>query len=44
MTPTPVCTEYTVGLLFDTDGNVALIRRDRPAWQAGALDRIDAHS
>lgn len=33
--------KYVVGFLFDTDkANVALIKKTRPAWQAGKLNGI----
>ncbi len=40
---TPPPTDYVVGLAFDTDGRVALIRKNRPAWQAGRLNGIGGH-
>lgn len=37
-------TEYVCGFAFDTDAqNVALIRKARPAWQAGKLNGIGGH-
>lgn len=37
-------TEYCVGFLFDaTAENVLLIRKLRPAWQAGRLNGIGGH-
>jgi 8-oxo-dGTP diphosphatase len=36
-------TEYVVGFAFDTDGRVALIRKNRPEWQAGRLNGIGGH-
>jgi 8-oxo-dGTP diphosphatase len=35
--------EYVVGFAFDTDGRVALIRKNRPEWQAGRLNGIGGH-
>jgi 8-oxo-dGTP diphosphatase len=35
--------EYVVGFAFDTRGRVALIRKNRPAWQAGRLNGIGGH-
>jgi 8-oxo-dGTP pyrophosphatase MutT (NUDIX family) len=32
--------DFSVGFLFDDGGNVALIRKNRPAWQAGRLNGI----
>lgn len=31
-------TEYVVGFLFDTNHDTVLIRKNRPAWQAGKLN------
>ena len=37
-------TEYVVGFMLSTDGeNVALIRKQRPAWQKGRLNGIGGH-
>lgn len=36
-------TEYAVGFAFDDDGRVALIRKNRPAWQEGRLNGIGGH-
>lgn len=36
-------TEYVVGFAFDTRGRVALIRKNRPEWQAGRLNGIGGH-
>lgn len=36
-------TRYVVGFAFDTDGRVALIRKNRPEWQAGRLNGIGGH-
>lgn len=36
-------TEYVVGFAFDTRSRVALIRKNRPAWQAGRLNGIGGH-
>lgn len=38
-----VTTEYVVGFAFDTFGKVALIEKNRPAWQAGRLNGIGGH-
>ena len=44
--------EYVVGFLFDEDarryhktghGNVVLIEKNRPAWQAGRLNGVGGH-
>lgn len=35
--------EYVVGFAFDWDGRVALIRKNRPEWQAGRLNGIGGH-
>lgn len=35
--------EYVVGFLLDCDGRVALIRKNRPAWQQGRLNGIGGH-
>jgi 8-oxo-dGTP pyrophosphatase MutT (NUDIX family) len=35
--------EYVVGFAFDTYGRVALIRKNRPEWQAGQLNGIGGH-
>ena len=35
--------EYVVGFAFDWNGRVALIRKNRPAWQAGRLNGIGGH-
>jgi 8-oxo-dGTP diphosphatase len=32
--------DFAEGFLFDDKGNVALIRKNRPAWQAGRLNGI----
>ena len=32
--------DFVAGFLFDDKGNVALIRKNRPAWQAGRLNGI----
>ena len=32
--------DFVVGFLFDDKGNVALIRKNRPAWQSGRLNGI----
>jgi 8-oxo-dGTP diphosphatase len=32
--------EFAQGFLFDDRGNVALIRKNRPAWQVGRLNGI----
>lgn len=39
MTPT----EYVVGFALDDTGRVALIEKNRPAWQAGKLNGIGGH-
>lgn len=31
---------YCVGFMFDRKGNVALVRKTKPAWQAGYLNGI----
>ena len=36
-------TSYTAGFLFDSWGNVALIHKLRPDWQAGKLNGIGGH-
>jgi len=33
-------TAYVVGLAFDDDENVALIRKERPEWQKGFLNGV----
>jgi hypothetical protein len=33
-------TKYVVGLAFDDEGRVALIEKNRPAWQRGLLNGI----
>ncbi|OGO36950.1 MAG: hypothetical protein A2147_09735 [Chloroflexi bacterium RBG_16_57_8] len=35
--------KYVVGFLFDTRGRVALITKNRPAWQKGRLNGIGGH-
>lgn len=35
--------EYVVGFAFDTWNRVALIRKNRPEWQAGKLNGIGGH-
>jgi 8-oxo-dGTP diphosphatase len=43
-TPSPEPTGYVVGFLLDTRSeNVALIRKNRPEWQAGRLNGIGGH-
>lgn len=32
--------EYVVGFLFDTNGHVVLIEKNRPEWQAGKMNGI----
>ncbi len=32
--------EYVLGFMFDSQKNVALIQKNRPAWQAGLLNGI----
>src|SRR4030042_422321 len=32
--------KYVVGFLFDGNGNVALIEKNRPAWQKGRLNGV----
>lgn len=34
---------YVIGFLFDGQGYVALIRKNRPAWQRGRLNGIGGH-
>jgi len=34
---------YVVGFLFDGAGNVVLIKKNRPAWQAGFLNGVGGH-
>ena len=36
-------TNYCLGFAFDVRGNVALIRKNRPEWQAGKLNGIGGH-
>lgn len=36
-------TEYVVGFLLDDQDGVALIRKNRPEWQAGRLNGIGGH-
>ena len=37
-------TEYVVGFMLSIDGeDVALIRKERPAWQKGRLNGIGGH-
>lgn len=36
-------TEYVVGFALDSYGRVALIEKNRPAWQAGKLNGIGGH-
>lgn len=36
-------TEYVVGFALDSYGRVALIRKNRPEWQAGLLNGIGGH-
>ena len=36
-------TSYCLGFAFDHQGNVALIQKLRPAWQAGKLNGIGGH-
>lgn len=37
-------TNYVVGLLFNTElSEVCLIRKNRPAWQAGKLNGVGGH-
>ena len=36
-------TAYVVGFAFDTESNVALIRKARPDWQKGRLNGIGGH-
>ena len=36
-------TQYVVGFLFNAIGNVALIHKARPDWQAGRLNGIGGH-
>jgi 8-oxo-dGTP diphosphatase len=38
----PKYTEYVVGFMFQND-KVALIRKTRPAWQAGKLNGVGGH-
>lgn len=40
---TPQLTEYVVGFALDNHGRVALIRKNRPEWQAGRLNGIGGH-
>jgi 8-oxo-dGTP diphosphatase len=35
--------KYVVGFLFDTRGHVALVNKNRPAWQKGRLNGIGGH-
>lgn len=35
--------KYVVGFLFDAKGYVALITKNRPAWQKGRLNGIGGH-
>ena len=34
---------FVVGFLFDDDGNVALIQKNRPSWQKGRLNGVGGH-
>jgi 8-oxo-dGTP diphosphatase len=34
---------YVVGFLFDKQGNVVLIRKNRPDWQKGRLNGVGGH-
>jgi 8-oxo-dGTP diphosphatase len=36
-------TTYCAGFLFDDSGRVALVRKNRPAWQAGRLNGVGGH-
>lgn len=36
-------TEYVVGFALDAYGRVALIRKNRPEWQAGRLNGVGGH-
>jgi 8-oxo-dGTP diphosphatase len=36
-------TDFVVGFAFDDLGRVALVRKARPAWQAGKLNGIGGH-
>lgn len=36
-------TEYVAGFMFDHDGNVALIKKNRPAWQKDKCNAIGGH-
>ncbi len=36
-------TKYSCGFAFDVHQNVALIRKKRPAWQAGKLNGVGGH-
>ena len=38
----PKYTEYVAGFMFQND-KVALVRKNRPAWQAGKLNGIGGH-
>lgn len=35
--------KYVVGFMYDDHGHVALIRKNRPQWQAGRLNGIGGH-
>lgn len=39
----PAYTVYCAGFLFSDDGRVWLVRKNRPAWQAGKLNGIGGH-
>ncbi len=41
--PRAAVVEYVVGFAIDTRDRVALIRKNRPAWQAGRLNGIGGH-
>ena len=36
-------TQYVAGFAFDSQGQVALVRKRRPVWQAGKLNGIGGH-
>lgn len=36
-------TRYVAGFLFDTEGNVVLVKKNRPKWQAGRLNGVGGH-
>lgn len=36
-------TQYVAGFVFDSWNSVALVRKNRPAWQAGKLNGIGGH-